>query len=205
MKKEELKKEFEERLKNITVSDDLKERTLTNIYSKNNVYRLPYWIKNCAAIFVVTCLCLSIYIVNNKNIFDKKTEDESSVKLHIEDYSLQSINDESLKMESSINSSEGKTLMKSATFDSEEFFSNDINSNNLAPVQFSITPFTSAPILEDSYIVHDSESALTEEEFLKYNPNAKKTGNGYMVVINDIEIFYELKDGFIYETNDEQK
>ena len=205
MKKEELKKEFEERLKNITVSDDLKEKTLANIYSKNNVYRLPYWIKNCAAIFVVTCLCLSIYIVNNKNIFDKKTEDESSVKLHTEDYSLNSINDESLKMESSINSSEGKTLMKSATFDSSEFFPHDINANNLAPVQFSITPSTPAPILEDSYIVHDSESALTEEEFLKDNPNAKKTGNGYMVVINDIEIFYELKDGFIYKTNDEQK
>lgn len=205
MKKEELKKKFEERLKNITVSDDLKERTLTNIYSKNNVYRLPYWIKKCAAIFVVTCLCLSIYIVNNKNIFDKKTEDESSVKLHIEDYSLNSINDENLKMESSINSSEGKTLMKSATFDSSESFSNDINANNLAPAQFSITRSTPAPILEDSYIVHDSESALTEEEFLKDNHNAKKTGNGYIVVINDTEIFYELKDGFIYEINDEQK
>ncbi len=201
MKKKELRKEFEERLKNITVSDDLKEKTLANIYSKNNVYRLPYWIKNCAAIFVVTCLCLSIYIINNKNIFDKKTEDESSVKLHIEDYSLQSINDESLKMESSINSSEGKTLMKSATFDSSEFFPNDINANNLAPVQFSITRSTPAPILEDSYIVHDSESVLTEEEFLKNNPNAQQTENGYKIIKDNVEIFYELKDGFIYEIN----
>lgn len=193
MKKEELKKEFEEKLKNITVSSNLRERTLNNIYSKNNVYRLPYWIKNCAAVFVVTCLCLSIYVVNNKNIFNKENDTHDSIELHTENYMLKSINDESLMLESSMSSFE----MKSTTLDTSNNYSNDIDSSDLFTPEFSLK--RSAPITSNSFTECIKEPIPTEEEFLTDNPDAIKTEIGYMIIKDDTEIYYELKDGFIYE------
>lgn len=201
MKKEELKKEFEESLKNIIVSDKLKEITLNNIYSKNNVYHLPYWIKNCAAIFVVTCICLSIYVVNNKNIFNKESyNNETYTTLHTEEYLLKSINDEKVMTDCL---PESKMILKSIPLNeiesssyAEDKISNDVSNNSMRYSTFSIT--TNG--LTESY-TDSSVEGITEEEFLENNPNAQQTENGYIVVKNDVEVFYELKNGFVYEIN----
>ena len=66
MNKKELKSAFEKEFKNINVSNELKEKTLNaiNTSSKQKTSHIPY-IRNFAAVFVVTLLCLSIYFSNN--------------------------------------------------------------------------------------------------------------------------------------------
>lgn len=199
MKKEELKKEFEEKLKNITVSDELKERTLNNIYSKNNVYHLPYWIKNCAAVFVVTCLCLSIYVVNNKNIFSKSSNDEFSPKLHTGEYFLQSTDDTAVKFDTL---PECKMMIKSSSPLNElesSYYTPENTLNNITDGLMRSSSFSAiTQDLANSY--NDSATTeIPEEEFLRNNPDAKKTENGYSIIKDNVEIFYELKDGFVYE------
>lgn len=186
MKREELKNEFNKKLKNIKVSEELKEKTINKIYLKGNVYHLPYWIKNCAAVFIVTCLCLSIYVVNNKNIFNKSTADnENSIDLYSENYSLRSINKENVELNDEIldsynQNSFGMAITENAT---KELFSTKSNS------------------IQDS-INLDYDLKITEEEFLLNNPNAIKIENGYILKVDNIEIFYELKDGLVYKKAD---
>lgn len=194
MKKEELKKEFEEKLKNIAVSAELKERTLNNIYSKNNVYHLPCWIKNCAAVFVVTCLCLSIYVVNNKNIFNK----DNSANSYTENYFLQDITDENMNVDSIMDS---KVLMKSYSTDSVENFTNDLDNTIFHDTQYPKIRSAPVPMLSNELLDSTDKNEISEEEFLRNNPDAKKTENGYIIIKNNVEISYELKDGFVYEIN----
>lgn len=194
MKKEELKKEFEEKLKNIAVSAELRERTLNNIYSKNNVYHLPCWIKNCAAVFVVTCLCLSIYVVNNKNIFNK----DNSANSYTENYFLQDITDENMNVDSIMDS---KVLMKSYSTDSVENFTNDLDNTIFHDTQYPKIRSAPVPMLSNELLDSTDKNEISEEEFLRNNPDAKKTENGYIIIKNNVEISYELKDGFVYEIN----
>ncbi len=196
MKKEELKKEFEKKLKNITVSNELKERTLNNIYSKNNVYHLPYWIKNCAAVFVVTCLCLSIYAINDKNVFNKEFNKDTSANSYAENHYLQDITDENMGVDSIM---DRKVLMKSYSTESVENFTNDLNDTFFPATQFSTSNSIPDSMLTDKLLNSTKESELSEEDFLINNPNAKKTENGYSIIKDNVEIFYELKDGFVYE------
>lgn len=199
MKKEELKKEFEEKLKNITVSDELKERTLNNIYSKNNVYHLPYWIKNCAAVFVVSCLCLSIYVINNKNIFNKSSSNEFSPKIHTGEYILQSTDDTAVTIDTL---PECKMMIKSSSPLNElesSYYTPENTLNNITDGLMRSSSFSAiTQDLANSY--NDSTATeIPEEEFLRNNPYAKKTENGYSIIKDNVEIFYELKDGFVYE------
>lgn len=185
MKKNEIKKIFEENLKNIEVSSELKEKTLNIIKNKNNVYHFPYIIRNCAAIFIVTCLCLSLYLVNNKNPFNKKDiPSESNTLNSIEDTPLTT----SYKTVKSLPMEKYGTL-------NQDFFSTNsikaeasINEENLRIQEDSI---------EDLYI--GNYIGLDEEEFLNINPNAKKTENGYIIIENNEEILYKISDGTISE------
>lgn len=182
MKREELKNEFNKKLENIKVSDELKEKTINKIYLKGNVYRLPYWIKNCAAVLVVTCLCLSIYTVNNKNIFTKGIEDsDSSINLYNESSLSRSIKEEKLSEDSSKKSdlSNFYGIYEAKSYDSAI----------MEEANFNIT--------EDLSDL-DKTLKITEEEFLNNHPNAKKVENGYIIKINDTDIFYELENGLVY-------
>lgn len=192
MKRKELKKAFEEMVKDIKVSDSLKEKTINNIYSKNNVYHFPYWIKNCAAIFIVTCLCLSIYVINNKNIFYKKNIPENII---IEDSNTE--NSESIYLDDAnlYNDYKLKSLPTK----------NYVTTNEILNSQNAIAEST---LLEKSYgIIFDSIEerstinyiGLSEIEFLANNPNARKTENGYIIMESGKEILYTLKDGIISE------
>jgi len=66
MKKEELKDVFEKEFEKISVSDELKVKTINSINTKHigKTSHLPY-LRNFAAIFTVTLLCVSIYFTNN--------------------------------------------------------------------------------------------------------------------------------------------
>ncbi len=183
MKREELKNEFNKKLENIKVSDELKEKTINKIYLKGNVYRLPYWIKNCAAIFVVTCLCLSIYTINNKNIFTKSIEDnDSSINLYSENNLSRSIKEEKISDDFSVNSNLSNFYGMYQTKSYDSAIMEDAISNNT-----------------ENLLDLDKELKITEEEFLNNNPSAEKVENGYILKINNIENFYELKDGLVYK------
>ena len=73
-------------------------------------------------------------------------------------------------------------------------FGNCINFfNNIADDFMRSSSFS--PITQDlanSY--NDSVTTeIPEEEFLRNNPDAKKTENGYSITKDNVEIFYELK------------
>lgn len=183
MKREELKNEFNKKLENIKVSDELKEKTINKIYLKGNVYRLPYWIKNCAAVLVVTCLCLSIYIINNKNIFTKSIEDsDSSINLYNENSLSRSLKEEKLSEDSS----------------GENDLSNFYGIYEMKSYDSAIMENTVSNITEDLSDL-DKTVKITEEEFLLNNPNAEKVENGYIIKINNTVVFYELKNGIVYK------
>lgn len=184
MKKEEIKSIFEENLENIKISKELKEKTLNNIYSKNNVYRFPYLIKNCAAIFIVTCICLSIYIINNKpNSINELSEatinSESIIKKSFENVETQSIDNSSSFMLKSSRPSANNSIIESLQNKNEDLHEYD-------------------SVLMDGLEKQDDE-ILTEEDFLLKNPTAKKTNEGYMIIKNNKKTIYIFENGLLIE------
>lgn len=184
MKKEEIKNIFEENLKNIKVSKELKEKTLNNIYTKNNVYHFPYWLKNCAAIFIVTCICLSIYLINNKPQF---TNESNEINLNNESIHQETSDTVQLKDINNSNSFMLKSSKPSLNYSAMESLQKE--SDNLREY---------GSILMDSLEDQKSE-VLTEEEFLLKNPDAKKTNEGYMIIENNKEVIYIFNNGLLIE------
>lgn len=179
MKKEEIKNAFEEELKNINVSRELKEKTLNKISYKNNVYHLPYWIKNCVAIFIVTCICLSIYLANNKIDFNKNIKEKNFNENIYQETNLKNTNK---------NDTNGTFMLKSAN-----------PSLEYSPVENSIDDSTrlrkNSNVMMD-YINIENSYILTEEDFLINNPNAIKTDNGYLITEDDETFLFVFENGF---------
>lgn len=187
MKKEEIKNAFEESLKNIKVSRKLKEKTLNNIYTKNNVYHFPYWLKNCAAIFIVTCICLSIYLINNKPQLQNESD---KINLNNESINQETAGNVQTETISNSNSFMLKSSKPSLNYSAMESLQNASD---------SLREYGS--ILMDSLESQQSE-VLTEEEFLIKNPDAKKSNEGYMIIENNEEVIYIFKNGLFIEKKD---
>ena len=186
MKRKEVKKAFEKTLKNINVSNELKVKTLNNIYSKNNVYHFPYIIRNCAAIFVVTCICLSVYLItNDKNTTENITLDEAI--------------SETNESNTSITSYEDYRILKSAPV-KEYKATQNLSTTNEIKTESAFNKEASK-MLMDSIEEASTETyiGLTEDEFLINNPGAKKIEEGYIILENEKEILYKIKGGIISE------
>lgn len=172
MKKDELKKAFDKEFINITVSPKLKEKTLENIkasYIKKNSH-IPY-LKNFAAIFVVTMLCVSIYFTRNipKNN-NLESTNEQIVLDTLEDSEPSVANFESDKKERAL-------FMAPA---------------NLESINYGI--------LNDCSETQEVASITSEEDFLKLYPNAEKLENGYKIYENGKEVIYIFENGFLKNT-----
>ena len=74
-KRNELKDIFQKELNNIKVTNKLKNKTLSNIPKQTNIsiYRL----RNCAAVLLVSCICLSLYLNQNSFFYKKSIRLES--------------------------------------------------------------------------------------------------------------------------------
>ena len=179
MKKEEIKNIFEDNLKNVKVSRELKEKTLNKIYSKNNVYHFSYWLKNCAAIFIVTCICLSIYLIKAKPQFANESNELN--------LNSQSINKESFENVQTQSIANSNTLMFKSSRPSSLY--STMESDNLRGY---------GSIIMDNLGNQKSE-VLTEEEFLIKNPDAKKTTEGYIIIENNKKVIYVFKNGLLTE------
>lgn len=187
MEKNELNKILENELKNIKVSNELKEKTLNRIYNKNNVYHLPIWIKNTAAIFIVTCICLSIYLANN------------SIKLDNSAQSLDKINN----LDTNITEAAYGGLEKEENLSAKETLKFRAPLNDYAKTGSTTNReimFNTSDNILNEYLIEDS-SILTEEEFLINNPDAEKIEDGYLITENNEKIIYIFNNGIFIEKN----
>ena len=169
------------------MSKELKEKTLNKIYSKNNVYHFPYWLKNCAAIFIVTCICLSIYLINNKPQFANESNKINLNSGSINQETLGTVQTETINSSNSFMLKSSKPSLNYSTMESLQ------NEND------SLREYGS--ILMDSLEDQKSE-VLTEEEFLIKNPDAKKTIEGYMIIENNKEVIYFFENGLLVKKKD---
>lgn len=196
MKKEELKKAFEKKFKNIAVSNELKSKTIKAINSTSikKPSHIPS-LKNLAAIFVVTMLCLSIYFTRNttKNNFISGSIKEDSTSSFTADTEQFSIKEE-------------QQLLKSAARENPSTLPNDTKKFNISP---TVNSFGAMQDLQsqNTNIIFDnsastenleSENIITsEEEFLSRYPNAEKIENGYKIYKNGKEILYAFENGLL--------
>lgn len=187
MKKEKFKNIFEESLKNIKVSKELKDKTLNKLYSKNNVYHFPYWIKNCAAIFIVTCICLSIYVINNKTQFNSSSDDSNLNKKPVPQEATFGVIE--LETRNEVNKFTVKSVKPASDYSTKESVLDE--TDNLRAY---------GSVTMDSLETQKSEG-LTEKEFLLINPNAEKTNDGYIVIKNSKKIIYVFENGLLIEKN----
>lgn len=208
MNKDELKKAFENEFNNITVSDALKEKTLKAI--KSSYIKKPshfLYLKNFAAIFVVTMLCISIYftrnmpknettkapIINNDNITYGLIESQEIID-------SKNLNTESMREEAILLSPKSSAPLQSTStlndsLTKEKSISN-FSSFNLGNASNNIVMAD----MEATEEVKDLEIKMSEDEFLKSYPTAEKIENGYKLYEDNREIIYIFKDGFLENT-----
>lgn len=211
MKKEELKKAFDKEFENITVSAELKEKTLKAINDSSNIKHshLPY-LKNFAAVFVVTMLCLSIYLTRNepqKNInLEINSEAESISDINTQTPAIANETNESYAIE------EVKLPQKSIQRNNKKYNQETDSLQQKTTSQKNLL-MMKAPILEkqdsDNMILQDfgtlettqsENNNISEEEFLTTYPNAEKIENGYKIYENNKEIIYVFNNGFLENT-----
>lgn len=196
MKKEELKKAFEKKFENIAVSNELKSKTIKaiNNASIKKHSHIPY-LKNFAAIFVVTMLCISIYFTRNttKNNFISGSIKEDSTSNFTADTEPFSAKEE-------------QQLLKSAARENPSTLQNDTKKFNISPTVNSFGAMQDLQSQNTNIIFANSASTenleseniiTSEDEFLSLYPNAEKIENGYRVYENGKEILYTFENGLL--------
>lgn len=210
MKKAELKKAFENEFNNITVSNELKEKTLKAInssYIKKPSHFL--YLKNFAAIFIVTMLCISIYFT--RNVPKYETTKESTIDNNNDNVTYGFIeaqeiinydnsNSDSMRKDTILLSPKLSAPLQSTSTlnDSLTKEKSALNSSsfNLGNVPNDI--ITSD--MEATEETQKSEIKMSENEFLKLYPTAEKIENGYKLYEDNKEIIYIFKDGLLENT-----
>jgi len=197
MNKIQLKKAFEKEFEKITVSDQLKSKTVNAINtSHKRTSHIPY-IRNFAAVFVVTLLCVSIYFTNN---FSKK-----------QFYSDNVITNETQILESTINEKQLERKMENSTslksIKPETIYNNKISKSTPSPSFYSLNDFGNIATDDlqlqmekystDCAVPESTDTLLSEAEFLKQYPDAEKIENGYIIYENEKQTTYIFKDGML--------
>ena len=193
MKKSELKKEFEKEFKNILLSKELKTKTINLIKTihTNKSSHLPY-LRNFAAIFVVTLICLSIYITNNMSSNNNITtynvpQEEATLKEQSIENNVEAKSNNTLLRKSTIKSAKSEVYYGTTT---EELAS--------PPYQFqkanSLNNFTLDSSISDNLEKTESIYSLSEDEFLAQHPEAEKNEKGYIIYENEQKTLYVFKN-----------
>jgi len=188
MKKEELKKAFNKEFEKITISDELKTKTLNaiNTNQKTKTSHLPY-LRNFAAIFIVTLFCVSIYFTRN---IEKSSQDITSNETNSE-ATLENNTPTLRKSVSPLETSESEKIIK----EESSMLFDTISTNNISsPSDYSSSfgAVQSIPATKEPEIL-----SISEDEFLKQHPNAEKIEKGYVIYENNKESLYIFNDGYL--------
>lgn len=205
MKKSEIKKAFDENFSDITVSDELKEKTLKKIHTLplQRPSHLPY-LKNFAAIFIVTVLCLSIYFrgnfkqinsinsISHEKITYDLTENIENEILNYEDTATDQLKSRMLTSETSI----------STTFGNKSELSQAESTQDTLISPLSLSTQYDQDVLNGISLQEDTEekNVMSEDEFLILYPSAEKVENGYKIYQNNKEIIYIFNNGNLEDT-----
>ena len=201
MKKEELKKAFEKNFEKICVSSELKTKTLNaiNTSQAKKTSHLPY-LKNFAAIFVVTLLCVSIYYTKSPV---KKEHSYNSNKVQDEEFpeGSDSTKNTTFQLHKSIQSSEVEESIlessPSALYGNilvDDFISETSNTPSMDALSSAIIKDTKEKSFAADSVRAETAKSITETEFLNQHPDAEKIENGYIVYENDKETLYIFKN-----------
>lgn len=205
MKKNEIKKAFDEKFSDITVSDELKEKTLKKIHklSFQRTSHLPY-LKNFAAIFVVTMLCLSIYFkgsfkqinsinsVSHEKITYDLIENTENEILNYEDTATVQLKSRMSTPEASVSTTFGNKSELSQTESTQDTLISPLSVND----QYDQDVLNSISLQEDTEV----KNVMSENEFLILYPTAEKVENGYKIYQNNKEIIYIFNNGNLEDT-----
>lgn len=206
MNKKEIKDAFEKEFEQVTVSDELKQKTLKilNAPLKKPISILPY-IRNLAAVFIVTLLCLSIYLAKTYPVKDHITSDMSS------DSQTTSEN----KNEAKISNSAATATQPEKAVETEALPSDNFSLSSSLDLETSDEYVSDFPVLYSTEIdmpdpsipstmlrsskslmaTPDTENSITsEDEFIQKYPDAEKVDNGYVIYENGKETLYVFKD-----------
>lgn len=202
-KKNEIKQILENEFQDITVSDELKLKTLQEIknYSKPSLY----WLRNCAAVFIVSCLCLSLYLHESHILENNFEAEKAQTQEYAEDIESGSISIQNLN-ESNLSRSSTTVDMTSGFGSSSNGFST-AKKENLQKSSAVIYDILSDESVSEALIMNpiqdndendiDFEIGDNIEELLKIYPKAEKQENGYSVSIDGKVVFYEVVNGTI--------
>lgn len=216
MKRNEVKKALENEINTVFLSDNLKEKTLQKIRNDStSSFRIPYWVKSCAAVLVVSCLCLTLYlnrlpIIATKNFDNSSSQNSTAGEVSeniksnnfLEGSSLKSSILQYSEMPSSVYSApevpkqalETAPKLRSMTISPNASEIQDIEDTAVTSFDFSSNTLKSTFISEDTLNIGDNESKL-----LNTFPTAEKTESGYIVVHNETKTEYIIKDGIIVD------
>jgi len=219
-KKNEIKDIFEKETQNITVSKKLKKETLSAV--KTHSSPSLYWVKNCAAVLVVSCLCLSLYLHENRNFKEHYINETTP-----QDISINTEEPENLAIPESILRSAPSNMMKKATPENlthqksisdnssplfhlptqEQSINNNLitydtaieknNTDNAFFFSNTVTPENSNNLENSKDSINEIEIGDTEETLLANYPHIEKYENGYCININNQTILYEITNGII--------
>lgn len=201
-KRNELKDIFQKELNNIKVTNKLKNKTLSNIPKQTNVsiYRL----KNCAAVLLVSCICLSLYL-NQNSFFYKKSITLESVP-----------QDSNLKIEESIPQTTSVEETKMRTYSSEDYQpkSTPIESYKETITQNTAIEYGLGNVMQDTAQISENSSIITEnlenekilnqikigdtvQKLLQYYPDLEKEENTYQLIHQNNVTIYHIENGII--------
>lgn len=206
MKKAELKKAFENEFNNITVSNELKAKTLKAInssYIKKPSHFL--YLKNFAAIFIVTMLCISIYFT--RNVPKYETTKESTIDNNNDNVTYGFIeaqeiinydnsNSESMRKDTILLSPKLSAPLQSTSTLNDALTKEKSALNSFS---FNLGNATNDIVMTDMKATEE-EIKMSENEFLKLYPTAEKIENGYKLYEDTKEIIYIFKDGLLENT-----
>ncbi|MBP3284805.1 MAG: hypothetical protein J6M02_04840 [Clostridia bacterium] len=220
-KRNELNNIFQKELKTITVSEELKNRTLNKI-EKQSTFSL-YWLRNCAAVLLVSCICLSLYLHQNP-LFLKHSNNYGSVE---QDAELEIA--ETAYQDSELD--QGKALLKASpppqsilrsapkeqiNMLQQKSISTETNDlakqetttiDNALPkpelneiTSIGTASFFSSTVLEDCTTeesLDEIEIGDSEEQLLQRYPNIEKVENNYRLTAEAQIILYQVENGII--------
>lgn len=212
MKKSELKSAFDKKFKNIEVSEELKAKTLKTISEAqtSKTSHFPY-LRNFAAVFVVSLLCLSVYLAKNP-VKQKGSEinvqtldingtqtDEDLNGASTQSFDTNEVAKKSIDTTSSSNNSISfnSTSSRMVKEDLAESTTDSLIAPQSADDAYIMVPKSADSFPEVPFMMSTRSAIMTEESFLAEHPEAEKTDDGYIIDGDEGKVLYTFTDGLL--------
>ena len=191
-KRTELKTIFDKSCQNVFVSKELKTKTLNSLKKRTTSL---YWLRNCAAILIVSCLCLTLYVQQNTS-FNKDSSNQAI--LQNTNTLAPSALPENLSKQRSIynitpnnSNSPYQTESLQTTLPTYDLIKEEHATKTI--YNFDTTQLQK----KSSNIIHQVQIGDTEQELLNAYPQIEKHENGYSLSLNEQIVLYEVTNGLI--------